>query len=194
MKKINVVRQGFAFFCVNLVGLGLLASGMAYTADAAEDPAAKATRFVQLDVAAERVLNKVVALGAQMAVLEEAQQSLSQTRLLVLVTVDPSPFFQLGAIQLHIDERMVSFHQYTETELAALQKGGSHRLFWDNVPVGQHKLTVSMMRRVPKDSDFHRKSTLVITSGEGSRVVELRIASDESEPRAFPEMRLKEWK
>jgi len=194
MKKINVVRRGLAFFCVSLVGLGLLASGMAYTASAAEDSVAETTRFVQLDAAAERVLNEVAALGAQMAILEEAQKSLSQTRLLVLVTVDPGPFFQLGTIQLHIDERMVSFHQYTETELAALQKGGSHRLFWDDVSVGQHKLTVSMMGRTPKESDFRRTSTLVITSDEERGVVELRIAPGENEDQSSPEMRLKEWK
>ena len=68
MKKVNVVRRGFAFFCVSLAGLGLLASVMTYTVSAAEGLAAKATRFVQLDVAAERVLNEVVALGAQMAI------------------------------------------------------------------------------------------------------------------------------
>ncbi|MCF6258444.1 MAG: hypothetical protein L3K25_19485 [Gammaproteobacteria bacterium] len=194
MKKVNVVRRGLAFFCVSLAGLGLLASGMAYTVSAAEGSAAEATRFVQLDAAAERVLNEVAALGAQMVVLEEAQKSASHTRLRVLVTVDPGPFFQLDAIQLHIDERMVSFHQYTETELAALQKGGSHRLFWGDVSVGQHKLTVSMMGRTPKESDFQRTSTLVITSDEGRGVVELRIAPGENENQPFPEMRFKEWK
>lgn len=194
MKKVNVVRRGLAFFCVSLAGLGLLASAMTYTVSAAEGLAAKATRFVQLDVAAERVLNEVAALGAQMAVLEEAQKSLSQPRLLVLVTVDSTPFFQLDTIQLHIDERMVSFHQYTKTELAALQKGGSHRLFWDNISTSQHKLTVSMMGGTAKESDFQRTSTLVMTPGEGRRVVELRIAPGENENQPFPEMRLKEWK
>jgi len=192
MKKVNVGRRGFAFLGVSLMSFGLLAFGVAYTAKAAEDAMSKAARFAQLDAAAEQAFNDVVMLGAQMAALKDAQEPSSETRLLVLVTVDPGPLFQLGAIQLQIDERMVSFHQYTETELAALQQGGSHRLFWDNVPVGQRKLTVSMMGRVPKDPDFQRKSTLMITSGEGRRVVELRITSDESQP--LPEMSFKEWK
>jgi len=191
MKKVNVVRRRVAFFGVSLIGLGLLTSGMAYTAEAAKDTMAEATRFVQLDIAAEQVLNEVAVLGAQMAVLEEAQKLLFQPRLLVLVTVDPDPLFQLDAIQLQIDERMVSFHEYTETELAALQQGGSHRLFWDGVPAGQRKLTVSILGRIPKDPDFQRKSTLVIIPDKGRHVVELRITTDKSQP--FPEISLTEW-
>jgi len=192
MKKVIVVWRWSAFLGMSLVGLWLAMSGMAHAADETEGVVAEAKRFVQLDASAERILNEVTALGAEMLVLEEAQKLSPQTRLLVLVAVDPSPFFQLEAIQLQINERMVAFHQYTETELAALKQGGSHRLFWDNVPVGQHKLTVSMMGHVPKDPDFQRKSTLVMASGEGRRVVELRVVPGKSQP--FPEMSLKEWK
>jgi hypothetical protein len=163
---------------------------VALAADAAEEVAAD--RFAQLDAAAEQVLNEVTALGAEMAVLDEARELSPRTQLLVLVSVDPSSFFQLDAIQLQIDERTASFHQYTEPELLALQSGGSHRLFWDNVPAGRHQLKVSMMGRVPKDPDFQRESTMTIISGVGRRVVELHIASGKSQP--FPELSLKEWK
>jgi hypothetical protein len=165
---------------------------MAFAADVAEGTTKSTARFAQLDAASEQILNEVTALGAEMAVLEEARELSPKTQLLVLVTVDPSPFFQLDAIQLQIDEQAASFHEYTEAELLALQQGGSHRLFWDNVPAGRHQLTVSMMGRVPKDPDFQRESTLVIISGVGRRVVELRVTSGKSQP--FPEMSLKEWK
>ncbi len=192
MKKVNIMWRQFSLFWVGLASLGLLIPAMAYAIGEAKGAVAGTARFVQLDADAERVLNEMVMLGAEMVALEEARELPSETRLLVLVTVEPSPFFQLETIQLQIDERMASFHQYTETELAALQQGGSHRLFWGNVPAGQHQLTVSMMGRVPKDPDFQRKSTLVMVSGEGRRVVELRVAPGKSQP--FPEMSLKEWK
>jgi len=165
-----------------------MASAAGVTASATEN----AGRFAQLDAAAEKILNEVTALGGEMAALEEARELSPKTQLLLLVTVDPSPFFQLDAIQLQIDEHAAAYHQYTKPELVALQQGGSHRLFWDNVPAGRHQLTVSMMGRVPKDPDFQRESTLVIISGVGRRVVELRVASGKSQP--FPEMSLKEWK
>lgn len=192
MKKINIARRRFAFLGAGLLGLGLLSSGMAVAASATEDAAARVARFAQLDAATEQVLNEVTLLGAEMAVLEEARELSSKSQLLVLVTVDPSPFFQLDAIQLHIDEKAVSFHQYTDAELAALGQGGSHRLFWDDLPPGRHQLTVSMMGHVPKDPDFQRESKLMIISGVGRRVVELRVTSGKSQP--FPEMSLRESK
>jgi hypothetical protein len=188
MKKISIARRGFAFFWASLLVLGLLASGTVCAADAAEN----AVRFAELDEAAEKILNEVTVLGGEMAALEEARVLSPKTQLLVLVTVDPSPFFQLDAVQLQIDEHPAAYHQYTEPELAALQQGGSHRLFWDNVPAGRHQLTVSMMGRVPKDPDFQRESTMMVISGVGRRVVELRVASGKSQP--FPEISLKEWK
>lgn len=191
MKKINIARRGFAFLGAGLL-LGLLASGMAVAENAAEEAAAREARFAQLDATTEQVLNEVTLLGAEMAVLEEARELSSKSQLLVLVTVDPSPFFQLDAIQLHVDEQAVAHHQYSDAELAALRQGGSHRLFWDNLPSGRHQLTVSMMGRVPKDPDFQRESKLVIISGVGRRVVELRVTSGKSQP--FPEMSLREWK
>jgi hypothetical protein len=188
MKKMSITRRGFAFWLAGLTGL--LVSGMTSAADVAEESAAG--RFAQLDAATEQLLNEVTTLGAEMAALEEAREMPLKTQLLVLVSVDPSPFFRLEALQLQIDENTATFHQYTEEELAALQDGGSHRLFWSNLPAGRHQLTVSMMGQVPKDPDFQRESSLVIISGVGRRVVELHIASGKNQP--FPEMSLQEWR
>jgi hypothetical protein len=194
MKKISVTRRGLALWFAGIVGLGCLVSGLVFAADAAGDApnGAAAERFAQLDAATEQVLNEVAALGAQMAVLEEARQRPPKTQLMVLVSVEPSPLFQLQTVQLKIDGNGTAFHQYTQTELAALQRGGSHRLFWDSLPAGRHSLTVSMMGRMSKGPDFQRESTMNIISGVGRRVVELRLSSDKNEP--FPKVLLKEWK
>lgn len=192
MKKVSMAQRGLAFLGLSFVGLGLLVSGMACAADAAENTTDNTVRFAQLDAAAEQILNQVTELGAEMASFEAARGQSPNTQLMVLVTVDSSPFFQLDAIELKIDENTVSFHQYTETELAALQQGGSHRLFWDNVSAGRHQLSVALKGRVPKDSDFKRESRLMIVSGTGRSVVELRVVSDEDQP--FPEISLKELK
>ena len=91
-----------------------------------------------------------------------------------------------------IDGNAASFHQLSEEELKALSQGGSHRLFWDNVPAGRNQLTARVMGHVPKDPDFQRESTLMIISGVGRRVVELRVATGKNQ--AFPELSIKEWK
>ena len=148
--------------------------------------------FKRLDAKVEQVLNDVVALGAEMAVLEESRELSSQNQLLVLVSMDHSNFFKLEAIQLNIDNRTVSYHQYEETELDALMKGGSQRLFWDDVPPGRHELSVSLFGRVPNDPDFQREATQVIVTGSGRRVVELDVATGTNQ--AFPDLTIREWR
>lgn len=180
--------------------LGLMVLGVTGPVHAApEASAAQATNaggggapFQQLDAQVEQILDEVVNLGGEMAVLEETRALSPKTQLLVLVSIEPSAFFQLEAIQLEIDGKTASFHQYSESELDALSQGGSHRLFWDNVPPGRHQLMASVMGRVPKDPDFQRQATLMVDAGEGRHVLELRIATGKNQ--VFPEVLIKEWK
>lgn len=148
--------------------------------------------FQELDAEVEQVLNEVVSLGADMAILEESRELSPGNQLLVLVSVDPSPFFKLEAVELKIDDRTVSYHQYSDEDIAAMFRGGSHRLFWDDVPTGRHQLSVALFGQVPGDPDFQRETTQMISTGTGRRVVELRVASGKSQ--AFPEINLQEWK
>jgi hypothetical protein len=177
-----------------LAGTGMLGTASAYAAEETGTGSAAdaAARFQQLDADVEEILDDVVTLGAEMAVLEQARELSPQTQLLVLVSIDPSPFFQMDAVQLKIDGQAASFHQYTEQELKALSLGGSHRLYWDNLPAGRHQLTAVLIGRVPKDPDFQREAALMIVSGTGRRVVELRVATGKKQ--AFPELSIKEWK
>ncbi len=209
MKQVNTKRPlsvlwfvgrwfiGLWFIGSWFFGMGAIGAGSVYAAtpDIAISVSAgtdSEIRFQQLDAEVEQILNDVVSLGADMAVLEETRELSSKTQLLVLVSVEPTAFFQLDSIQLQIGEQTASFHQYAKVELEALSKGGSHRLFWDNVPAGRHQLTAVLMGRVPKDPDFQLEATLVIISGVGRRVVELRIATGKNQ--AFPELSFKEWK
>lgn len=201
MKQVSAKRllsslwfMGALVASLALAGMGMLGAGSAYAAEetgmgSAADAAA---RFQQLDADVEKILDDVVTLGAEMAVLEQARELSPQTQLLVLVSIDPSAFFQMDAVQLQIDGQTASFHQYTDEELKALSQGGSHRLFWANVPAGRHQLTALLMGRVPKDPDFQREAALMIVSGMGRRVIELRVATGKNQ--AFPELSIKEWK
>lgn len=198
MEQVSTRRRVWALWFVGLllIGLGLTDAGFAQAAPMPETAAAgdidHAARFQQLDVEVEQILTDVVGLGADMAVLQEAKELSPNNQLLVLVSIEPSAFFQLDAIQLQIDEHTATFHQYTDEELAALSQGGSHRLFWDDVPAGRHQLTAILLGHVPKDPDFQREASLAVISGAGRRVVELHIATGKSQ--AFPELSIEEWK
>jgi hypothetical protein len=150
------------------------------------------SEFKRLDAVVEKTLNEVVILGADMAILEESRELSPKNQLLVLVSVDQSRFFRLEAIQLNIDNRTVSYHQYEEEELVALMDGGSQRLFWDDVPPGSHELSVSLFGSIPNDPDFMREATQMIVTGAGRRVVELRVATGRNQ--VFPNLSIREWK
>lgn len=180
-----------------VAGLGLLGAGPTYAAaetgtDSSTNAAERAARFQQLDAEVEKILDDVVTLGAEMAVLKETRELSPQTQLLVLVSIEPSSFFQLDAVQFQVDGQTTAFHQYSESELNALSQGGSHRLFWDNVPAGRHQLKALLIGRVPKDPDFQREAEMVLISGAGRRVLELRVATGKKQ--TFPELSIKEWK
>jgi len=199
MEQVNARRPLLALWFLGafVAGLGMLGVGPTYAAaetdtDSSANAADRAARFQQLDAEVEQILDDVVTLGAEMAVLEEARELPSQTQLLVLVSIESSGFFQLDAIQFQVDGKTAAFHQYSESELSALSQGGSHRLFWGNVPAGRHQLTALLLGRVPKDPDFQREAEKVIISGVGRRVVELRITTGKKQ--TFPEFSIKEWK
>lgn len=207
MKQVSAKRPVLSFWFMgvfvaglSLAGMGMLAAGPVYAAaetsadlsNSSSNSTSSTSHFQQLDAEVEQILGDVVNLGAEMAVLEEAQELSPKTQLLVLVSIEPSAFFQLDAIQFQIDEQTASFHQYSEKELKALSQGGSHRLFWGNVPAGRHQLTALLMGRVPKDPDFQREATMMVISGVGRRVVEVRMTSGKNQ--AFPEFTIKEWK
>jgi hypothetical protein len=146
----------------------------------------------QLGSRIEQALDDVVDLGADMAIVEESNELSKSNQMLVLVSLDPSNIFKLDAIQLNIDGRTASYHQYTDSELVALAQGGSQRLFWDDVPSGRHKLSVLLFGQVPDDPDFRREESRMILTGDGRRVVELKISAGKN--HIFPELTIKDWK
>jgi hypothetical protein len=148
--------------------------------------------FKRLDAEVEKILNEVVTLGADMAILEESRELSPKNQLLVLVSVDKSQFFRLEAVQLNIDNRTVSYHQYEEEELIALMNGGSQRLFWDDVPTGSHDVTVTMFGRIPNDPDFVREVTQKIVTGVKRSVLELRVSTGRNQ--VFPNVSIRKWK
>lgn len=168
----------------------LVSAAVAFLAFSAGVNAAE-TDFKRLDAEVEKILNEVVTLGADMAILEESRELSPKNQLLVLVSVDKSQFFRLEAIQLDIDNRTVSYHQYEDKELIALMNGGSQRLFWDDVPPGSHEVTVTMFGRIPNDPDFVREVAQKIVTGVNRSVLELHVATGRNQ--VFPNLSIKEW-
>jgi outer membrane murein-binding lipoprotein Lpp len=104
---------------------GLMLAPIAATA---ADPAAASTpRSLEADVQSLR--KDVLELNKDLSALEEELLFPANTQVAVFLSLDVGAFFELDAVQLRLDNKEVANYLYTEREIAALNRGGVHRVF-----------------------------------------------------------------
>jgi hypothetical protein len=154
---------------------------------AAPAPAAAASVDSEVQVLKDEVLD----LNRELFLLEEELLFPANTQVAVFVSMDVGDFFDLDSVQLRIDDKPVSSYLYTEREVAALLRGGVHRIYLGNLKTGEHELTAVFTGQGPHDRDYRRGATLKVEKGIGAKFVELRISDRESKQQ--PEFLVKEW-
>ena len=147
--------------------------------------------FQKLDVEAENVLREVLDLSSDLAIIDEQHVNPPKNQLLVLVTLQPSKFFELDFVELQIDNQVVAAYPYTEKDIAAMVRGGGHRLYLANLPAGTHELKANFVGKVPRDPDYRREATFKFISGVNRTLIELYINSGEN--NSFPQFTVREW-
>ena len=156
-----------------------------------EQSAKEKENFQELDVEAETLLREVLDLSSDLAIIDEQHSNPPNNQLLVLVTLQPSKFFELDYVELKIDNQMVAAHPYNDQEIGALVRGGGHRLYLANLPAGTHELEAKFIGRVPRDPDYQREAKFKFISGVNRTLIELYINGGES--GGFPRFTVKEW-
>ena len=147
--------------------------------------------FQDLDVEAEKVLREVLDLSSDLAIVSEEHTNPPKNQLLVLVTLQPSKFFELDYVELEVDNQMVAAHPYEEKDIAAMIRGGGHRLYLANLPAGTHELKAKFVGKVPRDPDYQREATFKFISGVNRTLIELYINSGDNS--GFPQFTVREW-
>ncbi|WP_455222211.1 hypothetical protein [Kaarinaea lacus] len=147
--------------------------------------------FQDLDVEAEKVLREVLDLSSDLAIVSEEHTNPPKNQLLVLVTLQPSKFFELDYVELEVDNQMVAAHPYDEKDIAAMIRGGGHRLYLANLPAGTHELKAKFVGKVPRDPDYQREATFKFISGVNRTLIELYINSGDNS--GFPQFTVREW-
>jgi len=147
--------------------------------------------FQELDVEAENVLREVLELSSDLAIIEEQHVNPPKNQLLVLVTLQPSKFFELDFVELQIDDQVVAAYPYTEKDIAAMVRGGGHRLYLSNLPAGTHDLKAKFVGKVPRDPDYRGEANFKFISGVNRTLIELYINSGEN--NSFPQFTIREW-
>jgi hypothetical protein len=144
-----------------------------------------------LDEGIQSLKQDVIALNRELFLLEEELLYPANTQLAVFVSLDVGEFFKLDAVQLKIDDKVVSNYLYTQREVDALHRGGIQRLYMGNLKAGEHELVAIYTGLGPQGRDYRRGASLVINKSLGAKFVELKIVDNPSSEQ--PDFSIREW-
>lgn len=133
----------------------------------------------------------VMQLNRDLFILEEELLYPSSTQLTVFLSMDVGEYFALDAVELKIDDQVVTHYLYTQRELSALRRGGVQRLYLGNVRSGDHELTAFFIGLGPKGREYRRATSLKFSKDRTVKYLELRISDLESKQQ--PEFGVREW-
>src|SRR5574341_2650036 len=175
-------------------GLAIAATLMpaARAADAAAPAAAaSAPDAGGLDGRIQDLKGDVIRLNRDLLVLEEELLFPASTQVAVFVSMDVGKLFELEAVQVKLDDKVVANYLYTPLEVQALHRGGVQRLHLGNLRSGEHELVAFFTGRGPHERDYKRGATIKFEKTTDAKYIELRIK--DSSGKLQPEFDVKVW-
>ncbi len=139
----------------------------------------------------EALKKEVLELNRDLFILEEDLLFPASTQIAVFVSLDVGQFFRPDAVKLSIDGKELNHHLYTERDLDALRRGGTHRLYVGNLTAGEHELVAVFTGYGPEKREFTRATSLRFLKETGAKFVELRINDDAAKQQA--DFTVREW-
>ena len=134
-----------------------------------------------LDQQVQEIKSDVLAIAAELSLLEERLLYPSGTQVAVFVSLAEGEEFRLDSVQIDVDGEPVAHHIYSFQELEALRKGGVQRLYTGNVQAGQHRLDVKVAGQLPGGRDFTGARSLQFTKEVEPKLVGLKLSGSEGE-------------
>jgi hypothetical protein len=171
------------------------ANAPAVTAAPAAVPASKVqAESVQQAPVTPQVENlkvSVLNLNRDLLILEEELLYPPSNQIAIYVSMDLGQFFNLDAVKLEIDNKLVASELYTDKQINALFRGGVQRLYIGNLKTGEHEISAFFTGRGPQQ-DYKRGAKLIVSKAQAPLVLELKII--DSSAQLQPTFEIKEWK
>jgi hypothetical protein len=158
--------------------------------NAAAAPAANSQQRA-LNEQIQDIKKQTLELNRDLFNLEEELLFPANTQVAVFVSLDVGEFFQLDAVQIKLDDKVVANYLYTERQVDALQRGGVQRLYVGNVKGGKHEIVAVLTGRGPHERDYRRGATFTFDKADQAKYLELKIV--DSQANYQPEFQIKEW-
>lgn len=127
---------------------------------------------------------EVLSLNREIRQLEQEILFPSSTQLAVFVSLDVGQFFRPTSVKLKLNDKLVTSHLYTNSDIKAMKKGGVHRLYTGNIKMGKHELTAFATGLDQNKREMKIGTTLKFKKGEATKYIELRIRDEEGKRRA----------
>lgn len=167
--------------------LGLVVTSLSFAAEPTGESVQQPAVIPQVESLKESVLN----LNRDLSILEEELLYPPSNQVAVYLSMDLGNFFELDAVKLEIDNKLVASELYTDKQIQALFRGGVQRLYIGNIKAGQHEIAAYFTGKGPQQN-FKRGAKLMVEKGQSPLVVELKII--DSTVQLQPEFSIKEWK
>ncbi len=171
--------------------LALLLLSSAFSVQAEPKNATAIPDLRSLDDEVQQLKKDTLAINQELFILEEELLFPTNTQTAVFVSLDNGRLFKLDAVKIKLDGKVVSNYLYTEHELAALRRGGIQRIWFGNLPAGEHELMAVVTGLGPKGREFRRAANLTFAKKMGPKYLELKIIDDASSQQAL--FKIKEW-
>lgn len=139
----------------------------------------------------ENLKVSVLNLNRDLLILEEELLYPPSNQVAVYLSMDIGQFFNLDAVKVEIDNKLVASELYTDKQINALYRGGVQRLYMGNLKAGQHEIAAFFTGRGPQQ-DYKRAAKLVVNKTQSPLVLELKII--DSTAQLQPNFDIKEWK
>jgi len=154
------------------LGVGILLG----TSVAARGEEVSTEQLKGLDEQVQEIKSDVLAIAAELSLLEEKLLYPSQTEVAVFVSLADGETFRLDSVDLTLGEKEVAHHLYSYKELEALRMGGVQRLFTGNIRTGSHPLQVSFSGKSEGGDAFQWTDSYQVEKGVGPKIVEITLA------------------
>jgi hypothetical protein len=129
-----------------------------------------------LDEQVQEIKGDVLAIAAELNLLEEKLLYPSQTQVAVFISLAKGEKFRLDSVDLQLGDKTVAHHLYSYKELEALRMGGVQRLFIGNIRTGAHPLQVSFNGKSEGGDEFQRTDSYRVEKGVGPKIVKITLA------------------
>lgn len=157
---------------------------------AASAPAGAASA-ASLDARVQDVKGDVIRLNRDLLVLEEELLFPANTQVAVFVSMDVGKLFELGSVQVKLDDKIVANYLYTPLEVKALHRGGVQRVYLGNLKSGSHEIVAFFTGGGPHFRDYKRGANVKFDKGTEPKYIELQIK--DSGGKLQPEFEVKVW-